>query len=139
MNPGWPYPQSTLEMEGQIMAKRKSKRSKKQAKLIPAYGYLRKSRKGKGQNGREKQEKSIPQQKREITKLAKEYGYEITGTDWFIDEGVKGWIPTDDKPEFSRMLTATREQRIAKAVLCDDIDRFSRAGVTPEGMHNCTR
>ena len=40
-----------------------AKRSSKQSELTPAVGYLRKSTKGKLPDGRERQEKSINQQK----------------------------------------------------------------------------
>jgi DNA invertase Pin-like site-specific DNA recombinase len=52
-------------------------RSPKQTELTPAVGYLRKSTKGKRPDGRERQEKSISQQKTEIKRLANRLGYRI--------------------------------------------------------------
>ena len=95
-----------------------AKKKKKSESLIPAVGYLRKSTKGKG-----KQEKSIPQQKAEISKLA-EGRFEIV--QWFVDEGVSGWKRGAKRPDFNRMLSTVEELGV-QAILCDNLDRFSRA------------
>ncbi len=104
------------------MAKKKGK-SKKQ--LIPAVGYLRKSTKGLGADGLEKQEKSIAQQKTEIKKLVAGR-YEIIG--WYDDPGVSGWKRGAKRPGFARMMEEV-EGLGAQAIVCDHIDRFSRASV----------
>ncbi len=56
--------------------------------LIAAVAYLRKSTKGRMADGRERQEKSIDQQKTEIVAMANDR-YQIVR--WYIDEGVSGW------------------------------------------------
>jgi DNA invertase Pin-like site-specific DNA recombinase len=70
-----------------------------------AVGYLRKSTKGErldshGQR-RERQEKSIAQQKAEVVKLAKGR-FEIVK--WFEDEGISGWKRQAKRPDFQKML-----------------------------------
>jgi site-specific DNA recombinase len=99
---------------------------------VPAVGYLRKSTAGENAQGRERQEKSIPQQKAEIEKLAANtrseqapYGFRIIR--WYADPGISGWKRGAKRPDFDRMLTEAREKRDFRAILCDDIDRFSRA------------
>jgi DNA invertase Pin-like site-specific DNA recombinase len=95
--------------------------------LIRAVGYLRKSTRGerKGAKGerRQKQEKSIPQQKEEILRLARGR-YEIVK--WFEDEGISGWKRGAKRPDFQRMINEAQGLG-AHAILCDHIDRFSRA------------
>jgi DNA invertase Pin-like site-specific DNA recombinase len=103
------------------MATKKSNRSA----LIPAAGYLRKSTKGKKADGRERQEHSIDQQREEVEKLAKQHGYLIVR--WYVDDGVSGWKRDAKRPEFYRMLNDAAKLRDFSAILCDDIDRFSRA------------
>ncbi len=95
--------------------------------LVPAVGYLRKSTRGerKGGNGerRQKQEKSIPQQREEITKLARG---RFAVVKWFEDEGVSGWKRGAKRPDFQQMMSEVSSLG-AQAVLCDNIDRFTRA------------
>jgi site-specific DNA recombinase len=93
---------------------------------IAAAGYLRKSTKGKNASGKERQEKSLDQQRREITELAKGR-YRIVR--WYVDEGVSGWKRNGKRPQFDQMLTDAKERRDFQVVLCDDLDRFSRAEV----------
>jgi site-specific DNA recombinase len=88
----------------------------------PAVAYLRKSTKGKRKD-RQKQEKSLAQQKAEILKLAR--GRFAVGK-WFEDEGISGWKRGAGRPDYTRML-AEAQALGARAVLCDHIDRFSRA------------
>ena len=64
--------------------------SKGNSTLIPAVGFLRKSTKGE-RDGKQRQEKSIDQQKEEVIKLAKAGGYQILR--WYVDAGVSGWKP----------------------------------------------
>jgi DNA invertase Pin-like site-specific DNA recombinase len=103
--------------------------SKSAPQLISSLGYLRKSTKGDeiDRKGRrhQRQEKSIAQQKAEIEKLAAGQ-YRIVG--WFADEGVSGWKRGARRPDFTRML-AEAQSHNAQAILCDNIDRFSRAAV----------
>ncbi|MGC1274353.1 MAG: recombinase family protein [Planctomycetaceae bacterium] len=98
--------------------------SRKKA-LLPAVGYLRKSTKGERADGTQKQEKSLAQQRAEIVKLV-EGQYEIVK--WFTDEGVSGWKRGAKRPDFQRMI-AEVHQLGAQAIVCDNIDRFSRASV----------
>lgn len=95
--------------------------------LIIAVGYLRKSTKGEriGRDGqkRQRQEKSLAQQKAEIIKLA---GGRFKIVKWFEDEGISGWKRGAKRPDFQRMLDEVQGLG-AKAILCDNIDRFSRA------------
>jgi DNA invertase Pin-like site-specific DNA recombinase len=95
---------------------------------IPAVAYLRKSTKGerKGQDGkaRQKQEKSLAQQREEILKLAARGGYRVLA--WFEDDGVSGYKRGPARPDFNRMKDEAATLG-ARAILCDAIDRFSRA------------
>ena len=74
---------------------------------IKAIGYLRKSTDGES-NGKVRQEKSIPQQKREIERLAAGK-YEIVG--WEADPGVSGWKRGAQRPGFQRMLNKSTKMR----------------------------
>ncbi len=94
-------------------------------KLMPAAGYLRKSTAGEGKEGKERQEKSIPTQKAEIEKLAKAEGYKIVR--WYADPGISGWKRGVKRPDFTRMIAEAQQLRDIQAIVCDDIDRFSRA------------
>ena len=95
--------------------------------LIPAVAYLRKSTKGKKSDGKERQEKSIPGQRGEIEKYAKANGFKIVRE--YVDEGISGWKRGDDRPQFKRMIREAEDRGDVQAVLCDDLDRFSRAEV----------
>jgi len=99
----------------------------KRKKLIPAVGYLRKSTKGeeetKDGKRRQRQEKSIPQQKAEIEKLVAGR-YEIVA--WYDDPGISGWKRGAKRPGFARMMDNV-ERLGAQAIVCDNLDRFSRA------------
>jgi DNA invertase Pin-like site-specific DNA recombinase len=94
--------------------------------LIPAVAYLRKSMKGTRPDGRERQEKSISQQRTEITNLAKGR-YNIVR--WLADEGVSGWKRNGKRPQFEQLLQEAKGRGDFTAILCDDLDRFSRAEV----------
>ena len=103
-----------------------AKKSKEKRELTPAVGYLRKSTKGTDRStGKERQEKSLSQQKREIERLA---GGRFEIVDWYTDEGVSGWKRGSKRPDFKRMLEEVSGKG-AEAILCDNIDRFSRASV----------
>ena len=93
--------------------------------LVPAVGYLRKSTAGEAATGRERQEKSIPQQKREIEQLAKTHGYKLIR--WYADPGKSGWKRGTARPDFTKMLADANEKGDFLAIICDDVDRFSRA------------
>ena len=95
-------------------------------KLTPAVAYLRKSTKGLRPDGKERQEKSISQQRAEIQKLAAGR-YQIIR--WLSDEGVSGWKRDGKRPQFDQLLREARERADFTAILCDDLDRFSRAEV----------
>jgi DNA invertase Pin-like site-specific DNA recombinase len=98
----------------------------------PAVAYLRKSTRG-DRGGREKQEKSLAQQREEIIKLARGR-FEVL--QWFEDEGVSGWKRGAKRPDFQRMIAEARALG-ARAILCDHIDRFSRA--TYDDVHEDVR
>ena len=96
--------------------------------LIRAIAYCRKSTKGEqvDRHGRkkERQEKSIEQQRTEIKKLARDK-YEIVA--WRDqDKGVSGWKRGLRRPDFNKMLNEVSELKV-EAILCDNLDRFSRA------------
>ena len=107
------------------MATRKRTKKAKKAKLIPAVGYLRKSTKGKAQNGRQRQENSLPRQKQEVFALA-EGKYEIVA--WFEDDGISGTKMGAKRPGFDNMLRSVKRLG-AKAIICEKVDRFSRASL----------
>ena len=109
-------------------------------KLIPTFDYLRKSTKGEqtDSNGkkRERQEKSIAQQRAELDSLGiprelADAGYEkfkIEGT--FTDVGVSGWKLGKKRPGFHAMAGAIAAHPAKEKVIrVDDIDRFSRADI----------
>jgi site-specific DNA recombinase len=92
---------------------------------IPAVAYVRKSTRGQRTDGREKQEKSLPVQREEVYKLAREKGCHILRL--YEDEGISGWKREAARPGFARMLADARERHDFKAIVVDDMDRFSRA------------
>ncbi|MCE9608497.1 MAG: recombinase family protein [Planctomycetia bacterium] len=94
---------------------------------VPAAGYLRKSTSGVASNGRERQEKSISQQRTEIESLAQENGYKIVR--WYADPGKSGWKRGAARPEFSQMLADAASKKDIEAIVVDNMDRFSRASV----------
>jgi DNA invertase Pin-like site-specific DNA recombinase/DNA-binding transcriptional MerR regulator len=93
--------------------------------LIPAVAYVRKSTKGE-RKGRERQEKSLPQQAMEIDKLA-EGRYRIVGR--YSDPGISGWKMGAQRPDFQRLLDRAQQAHDFEAILVDNLDRFSRASV----------
>jgi site-specific DNA recombinase len=96
--------------------------SKNKPILIPAVGYLRKSSKEPGY------EKSLADQKDRIKKLEPaDAGSEYEVVRWYTDPGVPGWKRGHKRPDYFRMVNDLREQQDVKAVLIDDMDRFSRA------------
>jgi DNA invertase Pin-like site-specific DNA recombinase len=95
--------------------------------LNPAAAYLRKSTKGIRADGREKQERSLQQQREEVIKLARDQGHQIVC--WYEDEGVSGWKREGARPGFARMLADARDKHAFRTIIVDDMDRFSRADV----------
>jgi DNA invertase Pin-like site-specific DNA recombinase len=93
--------------------------------LIAAVAYVRKSTKGTRSDGRQRQEKSLEAQRREILELAKSHHYKIIR--WYEDEGVAGWKREAARPGFARMLADAKALGDFCAIVCDDADRFSRA------------
>lgn len=91
-------------------------------KLIPAVGYLRKSTK------EERTEKSIADQRGRITRLKPiEEGAKYQIVRWYDkDKGVPGWKRGASRPDYFRLVRELKETG-AKAILVDDMDRFSRA------------
>jgi site-specific DNA recombinase len=92
---------------------------------IPAVAYVRKSTRGTRSDGKERQEKSLQQQRREVIELAKARNYQIIR--WYEDEGISGWKREAARPGFARMLADAKERRDFRVIICDDADRFSRA------------
>lgn len=95
--------------------------------LIPAVAYLRKSTAGIKADGRQRQENSIGNQRVEIEQLAKKHGYEIVR--WYSDEGKSGWKMGAKRPGFQQLIADAERLQDIKAVVVDDLDRFSRAKV----------
>jgi DNA invertase Pin-like site-specific DNA recombinase len=93
----------------------------KQAGLILAAGYLRKSDKKDGY------ETSLADQKARIKRLKPaEPGARYEIVRWYEDPGVQGWKPTAKRPDYLRMVNDLRERKDFTAILVDDMDRFSR-------------
>jgi DNA invertase Pin-like site-specific DNA recombinase len=93
-------------------------------KIIQAVGYCRKS------TQEERTEKSLADQKARISTLKppdENARYEIVK--WYEkDAGVPGWKRGASRPDYFRMVGELKETA-AKAILVDDMDRFSRADV----------
>ena len=83
-------------------------------RLIPAVAYLRASSK--------KQDKSVPEQRRQITEYAKGR-YKIVA--WYIDDGKSGSHATQKRTDFNRLLTDSSSGKFL-IVLCLDVSRFGR-------------
>jgi site-specific DNA recombinase len=98
--------------------------SAKSPALIPSVGYLRKSDK-KG----DAYEVSLADQKARIKQLKPpDAGFRYDIVAWFTDPGIQGWKRGHKRPDYFRMVNFIREKRNhIKAVLIDDMDRFSRA------------
>jgi DNA invertase Pin-like site-specific DNA recombinase len=85
------------------------------AGLIPAVGYLRMSSK--------KQDKSIGEQQKEVTKYAASHGYAIIR--WYQDDGISG-SEAEKRDGFQRLMNDASAKGDFRAILCWDQDRFSR-------------
>src|SRR5262245_50343188 len=97
----------------------KKKETKRQ---ILAVAYLRKSTKEEGH------EKSIADQLARIMRLRppeKDAEYKIVRV-YDKDKGVPGWKRGAKRPDYNRLVSDLSETK-AKAILVDDMDRFSRA------------
>ena len=97
----------------------------KQKKLIRAIAYLRKSTKGKTTSGKQKQEKSLPQQKKEIEKLIKGE-YEIKDDDWYSDPGKSASKAKVVREDYDRILKRAKEEGDFQAIVVDNLDRLNR-------------
>ena len=95
---------------------------KKQTEVIQAVAYCRKS------TNTERTEKSIADQRTRITKLKpveESARYEIVR--WYEkDKGIPGWKQGAERPDYFKLVGELKETG-AKAILVDDMDRFSRA------------
>lgn len=97
--------------------------AKTNSNKVAAVAYTRKSTKGKV-NGKERQEKSIDQQRKEIERLAKEKGYKIIR--WYSDEGISGWKSGDKRPGYASILHDAQQKGDFTVIVADDPDRFTR-------------
>lgn len=70
----------------------------------------------------DRQETSIGDQRKAVEKFASENGYEIVAE--YADAGISGW-KSDQRPEFMRLIDDAPGGKF-QAILCWDIDRFSR-------------
>lgn len=80
-----------------------------------AVGYIRMST--------DKQEESPEQQRAEILKLAKKYGYRVIR--WYEDHAISG-AKTLKRKQFIQMISDAEQQGDFRAILCWDQDRFGR-------------
>jgi DNA invertase Pin-like site-specific DNA recombinase len=97
---------------------------------IRAAAYVRKSTIGQNADGSERQEKSIPQQVREVARLKpaiENATYEVVRQ--YADPGKSGWKRGAARPDFARLLAEVAKHRDIEAILVDDLDRFSRATI----------
>jgi DNA invertase Pin-like site-specific DNA recombinase len=105
-----------------VTARKVTGMSKKNPTVIPAVAYCRKSTTEDGY------EKSIADQKARIRKLkppADNTRYEVVR--WYEkDAGVPGWKRGANRPDYAKLVSELKETG-AKAILVDDMDRFSRA------------
>lgn len=98
--------------------------------VIRAAAYLRKSTAGLQTDGKERQEKSLPQQIAEVEKLKpalERRKYKVVRQ--YADPGKSGWKTGAARPDFARMLAECQQKKDIQAILVDDLDRFSRAEV----------
>lgn len=111
-----------------------------QENAIATYSYVRKSTKGEVEcadgSKKERQEKSIEQQRQELDKLPFPHELKHEGFDGFAhagtfaDEGISGWKLGSDRPGFLAMTHAIQSNPAKqKAIVVDNIDRFSRANI----------
>lgn len=105
------------------MAKHNSTtKPKAKAKVIPAVAYCRKSTNEEGAA------KSIADQKariRDLTPPDTNAEYEVK-TWYTLDLGVPGWKRGAARPDYHKLVEDLKQTK-AKAILVDDMDRFSRA------------
>lgn len=95
---------------------------RQELKVILAVAYCRKS------TNEEMTEKSIADQQARIAKLQpQESGTRYEIVRWYTaDKGVPGWKRGAKRPDYFRLIKELKENG-AKAILVDDMDRFSRA------------
>lgn len=84
----------------------------------PAVAYLRRST--------DRQEQSLADQRNEVTRWAREQGYEIIHE--YVDDAISG-TSADRRPGFQQMIADAQQGRF-RAVIVWNSDRFSRGDVT---------
>ena len=79
----------------------------------------------------DRQDTSIPDQRREVEALAANFGYRIIRE--YIDEGISG-DKTEKRTEFLKMRDDAERIGDFRAVLCWDQDRFGRFDMIEAGF-----
>jgi DNA invertase Pin-like site-specific DNA recombinase len=112
----------TFQFTPRVREKGQGMSKKKATELIPAVAYLRKSTTEEGH------EISIADQRARIGRLRpprEGSKYEIVKT-YDLDKGVPGWKRGAKRPDYFKLVQELATTK-AKAILVDDMDRFSRS------------
>jgi DNA invertase Pin-like site-specific DNA recombinase len=92
-----------------------SPRYHRNGSINSAVGYLRRST--------DKQEASLPDQRKAVERYAEEHGYRIIR--WYMDDGILG-DDTDKRTGFKQMIADAKDPGDFRVILCWDQDRFGR-------------
>jgi len=101
---------------------------KANSSVIPAVSYVRKSTHGETADGRQRQERSLSQQQREVERLVPPAGGKYHVLRRYEDAGRSGWKRGTGRPGFTAMLADVQARKDVRVILIDHIDRFSRDG-----------